>query len=247
MKINGAGKELRNIRAVFNWSRKKGYTQNYPFLDYSIVEEETLPNNLTAEELRMLRDYPCEEWQQQYVDFFLLSFCLAGINPGDLLLMRKDAMKDGHVSFVRRKINKQGARKISVISLPVVELAIEIIAKYPSKKGYLLGFMDDRSDYHSFVRGCNDALKRVGTKQIVPDKVGKLRKIEYYPLFPHITLYTARYSFGSIAANDLDISEQTIGQCLGHSWSKHVTARYIAHDQRKIDNALKSVVNFVFG
>lgn len=247
MSINGAGKELRNIRAVLNWCRKNGYTNNYPFSDYSITEEETMPNNLDVGELRRLRDYPCEEWQKKYVDFFMLSFYMAGINPVDLLMMRKDAVSNGHISFVRRKTNKQGAKKIRTIVLPLVDEAQSIIGRYPSKDGYLIGFMDGRADYHSFVKKCNEALKKVGTREVVRDKIGKLRKLKYHPLFPKITLYTARYTFGSIAANDLDISEQTIGQCLGHSWSKHVTARYIAHDQRKIDNAVKRVVEYVTG
>lgn len=245
MKINGTGKELRNIRAVFNWSRKKGYTSNYPFLDYSIPEEETKPNNLSAEDICRLRDYPCEEWQKKYVDFFMLSFYLAGINPGDLLMLRKDAVKNGHVSFVRKKTDKQGAKKIRTITLPLVDEALQIIRKYPSQEGYLLGFMDGRSDYHSFIKRCNEALKKVGESQIKADRVGKMRKVEYHPIFPGITLYTARYSFGSIAANDLDISEQTIGQCLGHSWSKRVTARYIATDQKKIDKTVRKVVKFI--
>jgi len=245
MSVNGAGKELRNIRAVFNWCRKNGVTTNYPFFDYSIQEEETVPNNMSAEDICKLRDYPCEEWQKKYVDFFMLSFYLAGINPGDLLLLGNKCIKDGHISFVRRKTDKQGAKKIRTIILPVVNEALDIIKKYPSRDGYLLGFMDGRVDYHSFVKKCNEALKKVGTKEIVPDKIGRMRKVVYHPLFPDITLYTARYSFGSIAANDLDISEQTIGQCLGHSWSKHVTARYIAHDQRKVDNAVKRVVEYI--
>lgn len=247
MSINGAGKELRNIRAVFNWCRANGFTTNYPFANYSIVEEETMPNNLSVEDLRRLRDYPCEDWQKKYVDFFMLSFYLAGINPVDLLTMRKDAVRNGYVSFVRHKTDKQGAKKIRTITLPLVVEAQSIIDRYPSRDGFLLGFMDGRSDYHSFVKKCNEALKKVGTKEVTMDKVGKLRKLIYHPLFPDITLYTARYTFGSIAANDLDISEQTIGQCLGHSWSKHVTARYIAHDQRKIDNAIKRVVEYVAG
>lgn len=245
MSVNGAGKELRNIRAVFNWCRKNGVTTNYPFFDYSIQEEETVPNNMSAEDICKLRDYPCEEWQKKYVDFFMLSFYLAGINPGDLLLLGNKCIKDGHISFVRRKTDKQGAKKIRTIILPVVNEALDIIKKYPSRDGYLLGFMDGRVDYHSFVKKCNEALKKVGTKEIVPDKIGRMRKVVYHPLFPDITLYTARYSFGSIAANDLDISEQTIGQCLGHSWSKHVTTRYIAHDQRKVDNAVKRVVEYI--
>ena len=247
MKINGAGKELRNIRAVFNWARRKGMTTNYPFLDYHIKEEETVPNNLSVDDLRRLRDYPCEPWQRPYVDFFFLSFYLAGINPVDLLSLKADCIKDGHLSFIRKKTNKEGVAKVRTITLPVLPEAQEIINRYPSREGWLVSFMDCRNDYHSFSRQANEALQKVGRSWKVKDKVGKLRKMEYEPICPGITLYSARYSFGSIAANDLDISEQTIARCLGHAWSKQVTARYIAHDQRKIDNAVRRVVDFVAG
>lgn len=244
MCINGVGKELRNIRAVFNWARRRGLTRNYPFFDYQIVEEETIPNNISVEDLRKLRDYPCETWQKPYVDFFFLSFYLAGINPVDLLSLRQEDYRDGHISFVRTKTNKQGANKIRTITLPVLPEAQEIIDRYPSEEGWLTGFMDCRNSYRSFARACNDALQKVGPSRKVKDKVGKLRKMEYEPICPEITLYSARYSFGSIAANDLDISERTIGMCLGHSWAKNVTSRYMATDQRKIDNAVKRVVGY---
>ena len=247
MSINGVGKELRNIRAVFNWARKRGLTQNYPFLDYHIVEEETVPNNISVEDLRRLRDYPCESWQKPYVDFFFLSFYLAGINPVDLLSLKSDAIKDGHLTFVRQKTNKQGSTKIRTITLPVLPEAQEIIDRYPSEEGWLTGFMDCRNSYRSFARACNDALQKVGPSHKVKDKVGKLRKMEYEPICPEITLYSARYSFGSIAANDLDISERTIGMCLGHSWAKNVTSRYMATDQRKIDNAVRRVIGYFAG
>ena len=247
MSINGVGKELRNIRAVFNWARKRGYTKNYPFLDYHIIEEETVPNNISVEDLRRLRDYPCESWQKPYVDFFFLSFYLAGINPIDLLSLKADSIKDGHLSFVRKKTNKQGSSKIRTITLPILPEAKAIIDRYPSSEGWLTGFMDCRNSYRSFARACNDALQKVGPSMKVKDKVGKLRKMEYRPICPNITLYSARYSFGSIAANDLDISERTIGMCLGHSWAKNVTSRYMATDQRKIDNAVKRVVGFFAG
>lgn len=247
MSINGVGKELRNIRAVFNWARKRGLTQNYPFLDYHIVEEETVPNNISVEDLRKLRDYPCESWQKPYVDFFFLSFYLAGINPVDLLSLKSDAIKDGHLTFIRQKTNKQGSTKIRTITLPVLPEAQEIIDRYPSEEGWLTGFMDCRNSYRSFARACNDALQKVGPSHKVKDKVGKLRKMEYEPICPEITLYSARYSFGSIAANDLDISERTIGMCLGHSWAKNVTSRYMATDQRKIDNAVRRVIGYLVG
>ena len=247
MSVNGVAKELRNIRAVFNWARKKGLTQNYPFLDYRIVHEETVPNNILVEDLRRLRDYPCESWQRPYVDFFMLSFYLAGINPVDLLSLKHDAVRNGHITFIRTKTNKQGAQTIRTTTLPVLPEAQAIIDRYPSREGWLLGFMDCRNDYRSFARVCNDALQKVGPSWKVKDKVGKLRKMAYSPICPGITLYSARYSFGSIAANDLDISERTIGMCLGHAWSKNVTCRYMAHDQRKVDEAVRRVIEYVAG
>lgn len=247
MSTNGVGKELRNIRAAFNWARRKKLTQNYPFLDYHITAEETEPNNISVEDLRRLRDYPCETWQKPYVDFFMLSFYLAGINPADLLTLRREDMKEKHITFVRRKTNKEGASVVRRVTLPVLPEAQEIIDRYPSREGWLLGFMDCRNNYRSFARVCNDALQKVGPSWKVKDKVGKLRKMEHQPICPNITLYSARYSFGSIAANDLDISERTIGMCLGHSWAKNVTCRYMAHDQRKVDEAVRKVVEFVGG
>lgn len=244
MNVNGVGKELRNIRAVFNWARKHDLTKNYPFLDYKIIKEETVPNNIPVEKLRLLRDYPCQDWQKPYVDFFFLSFYLAGINPVDLLNLKQSDFKDGHISFIRKKTDKQGCSVIRHITLPIIQEAQEIIDRYPSKEGFLLGFMDCRNDYRSFSRQANDALQKIGPWKKVKDKVGKLRKIEVEAICPEITLYSARYSFGSIAANDLDISERTIGMCLGHSWSKNVTSRYMAHDQRKIDNAIRRVVDW---
>lgn len=247
MAINGVAKELRNIRAVFNWARRRELTRNYPFLDFRIVSEETVPNNIGVEDLRRLRDFPCETWQKPYVDFFFLSFYLAGINPVDLLSLRREDYRDGHISFVRRKTNKQGAQVIRTTTLPVLPEAREIIDRYPSREGWLLGFSDCRNSYRSFSHACNEALQKVGPSWKVKDKVGKLRKMEYSPICPGITLYSARYSFGSIAANDLDISERTIGMCLGHSWSKNVTCRYMAHDQRKVDDAVRRVVEYVAG
>lgn len=247
MSVNGIGKDLRNIRAVFNWARKRQLTKNYPFLDYKIISEETEPNNIPIDILRKLRDYPCESWQKPYVDFFFLSFYLAGINPVDLLNLRKEDVKDGHVTFVRKKTDKQGATIIRRITLPVLPEAQEIIDRYPSDEGWLLGFMDCRNSYSSFTRQANDALKKVGPWRKTKDKVGKLRKIEVDAICPDITLYSARYSFGSIAANELDLSERTIGMCLGHSWSKNVTSRYMAHDQSKVDNALRRVIGYFAG
>ena len=235
MSNNGIAIHLRNIRTVFNHCRRMRLTQEYPFFFFKIKEERTEPNNLTVEQLRMLRDYPVEPWQEVYRDMFFLSFYLAGVNVGDLLLC--EGLTNGRFVFTRRKTGKK-------IDLPVCEQAREILDKYKGKD-YLLSVMDGRNDYHSFMKRWNQALKKIGTYETIPDKAGKRRKVVYHPLFPNLTTYSARYSFASIAANDLDISEVLIGRCLGHTWAKEVTARYIATDTRKIDRVVQRVADYL--
>ena len=236
MSVNSIAQQLRNIRAVFNFCRKRKYTQEYPFLTYRIKEEMVAPNSLTVDQLRTLRDYPCEAWQEIYRDLFMLSFYLGGVNAGDLLLCR--GLKNGRFVEKRQKTGE-------LIDVPVCEEALQIIQKYKGKN-YLLSVMDGYKDYHDFTSRWDRALKKIGTTEIVPDKVGRRRKVVYHPLFPSITTYTARYTFASIAANDLEIPTETIGKCLAHSWSKNtVTARYISDDRRKVDQAFAKVIRYV--
>ena len=236
MSVNGIAQQLRNIRAVFNFCRKRKYTQEYPFLTYRIKEEMVVPNSLTVDQLRTLRDYPCEAWQEIYRDLFMLSFYLGGVNAGDLLLCR--CLKNGRFVEKRQKTGE-------LIDVPVCEEALQIVEKYKGKN-YLLCVMDGYKDYHDFTSRWDRALKKIGTTEIVPDKVGRRRKIVYHPLFPSITTYTARYTFASIAANDLEIPTETIGKCLAHAWSKNtVTARYISDDRRKVDQAFYKVIRYV--
>ena len=238
MSVNGIAQQLRNIRAVFNYCRKRKYTQEYPFLIYRIKEEMVAPNSLTVDQLRTLRDYPCEAWQEIYRDLFMLSFYLGGVNAGDLLLCR--GLKNGRFVEKRQKTGE-------LIDVPVCAEALQIIEKYKGKN-YLLCVMDGYKDYHDFTSRWDRALKKIGTTEIVPDKVGRRRKVVYHPLFPSITTYTARYTFASIAANDLEIPTETIGKCLAHAWSKNtVTARYISDDRRKVDQAFEKVVGLVRG
>lgn len=236
MSVNGIAQQLRNIRSVFNYCRKRRYTQEYPFLTYRIKEERVAPNALTVEQLRTLRDYPCEAWQEIYRDLFMLSFYLGGVNAGDLLLCK--GLKNGRFVEKRQKTGE-------LIDVPVCAEAMQIIEKYKGKN-YLLCVMDGYKDYHDFTSRWDRALKKIGTTEIVPDKVGRRRKVVYHPLFPNITTYTARYTFASIAANDCEIPTETIGKCLAHAWSKNtVTARYISDDRRKVDQAFDKVMESV--
>lgn len=80
MSVNGKSFYLRTLRALFNRAIDRDVIdQNaYPFRKFRIKRESTPKRSLTVEELRMLRDYPCEEWQEKWRDMFMLIFYLIG-------------------------------------------------------------------------------------------------------------------------------------------------------------------------
>ena len=235
MQTNGIAIQLRNIRTVFNWAIDNEWTSCYPFRRYKIKQEKAAINDISVEELRLLRDYPVEEWQEVYRDMFMLSFYLCGINIGDMLLLTKKNTKGGRIVYHRQKTGR-------LYDIPVIPEAKAIMDKYKGER-YLLSPMDSLSDYHTFTQHCNLALKKIGTKEIVPDKIGKMRKIVYHPILPNLTTYTARYTFASIGA-ELDIPRETIALCLGHAWSD-VTSHYINYSKKKIDEAVRKIADFV--
>lgn len=235
MSINGAAIELRNIRAVWNWAIDNELTEKYPFRKFKIPHERTRKRSLTAEQLAQLRDYPVEEWQREYRDMFMLSFYLIGINIGDLLLLKR--LTDGRCVYHRQKTG----RLYDIAAQPEAQ---EIMERYRGKK-YLLAPGERYSDYKDYIRHMNDALKKIGTSRIVPDKVGKRRKVEYDALFPELTSYWARHTWATIAAR-LDIPKETIGKALGHSdFDSSTTDIYIDFDNRKIDEANRKVIDFL--
>jgi hypothetical protein len=68
LSVNGTAKELRNIRATFNWALDHELTEKYPFRRFKIKHEKTRKRSLTVEQLRDLINYKvdvcqrCQKW-----------------------------------------------------------------------------------------------------------------------------------------------------------------------------------------
>ena len=217
MRINGYSVYLRNIRAVFNYLLQEGKITNYPFKAFKIKKEETLHRALSIDELRRLRDYECKDYCKKYRDIFMLMIYLVGINPKDLLYLKKDNIVDGRIVYHRFKTNK-------LYGIKLEPEAKELIDRYHGNN-YLLSFIERNKDYLAFVRHMNKGLKTLGIKK-------------------DLTSYWARHTWASIAF-EIGISKDVISLALGHSNGVKVTDIYIKYDWEKVDEANRKVIDYI--
>lgn len=230
LKPNAIAIHFRNIRAVINAAIDEELTTLYPFRRFKIKQEETAKRSLSVEALRTLRDYECEPHQKKYRDLFLLTFYLLGINPIDLFSLTE--IIDGRIEYRRSKTGH-------LFSIKVEPEAQEIIDRYRGKK-YLLDVLDTYSNYKDFAHRMNNNLKLIGTVE----RRGLGGKKHREPLFPKLSIYWARHTWATIAA-DLDIPDETISMALGHSFGNRVTNIYINRNRKKVDEANRKVIDYI--
>ena len=231
MKVNAYSIHLRNIRAVFNYAIDEEITTLYPFRKYKIKKEETRKRALSVEQLRLLRDYPCEEFEKKYRDIFMLIVYLVGINIGDLLLLEHKDIIDGRIEYYRQKTKK-------FYSIKIEPEAQAILDRYQGKT-HLLDILDNYGDYHDFTHRMNKNLKGIGPFE----RKGLGGKKSKQPLFPELSTYWARHTWATLA-HKADVPKDVISLALGHSFGCDVTDIYIDFDRDKIDEANRKVIDY---
>ena len=215
--VNARNIHLRNIRAVFNYAIDEELTTLYPFRKFKIRSVETAKRDLSLDELRALFALNVQPWQQRYLDCFRLSFCLLGINIGDLLSLPSDCVHNGRIEFNRRKTHR-------FYSILVPPEAWEIINRYRGSS-LLLSWCEGMKDYRYFMARMNRCLRK---------------------LHPSLTTYYARHTWATLAFR-LGVSKDTISLALGHSFGSRVTSIYINTDLAAVDKANRLVLDAVFG
>ena len=237
--VNARSIHLRNVRAVFNDAIDNGVTAWYPFRTFKVKTEATKKRAVAVEVLRSLFSYPVT-WQEQYVDAFKLSFCLIGINLVDLLALNADQLVDGRLSYRRSKTGR-------LYDVKVEPEAAAIIEKYHGHLGRLVRWGENRKHYTTFTYQLCRGLKSIGStvKEWRTDELGIYREVDVFcPAFPMLSSYVARHSWATIAAS-LDVPKDVIAHALGHGGSS-VTDIYIDFDMRKVDQANRRVLDWVF-
>lgn len=243
--VNTRGIHLRNIRAVMNAAIDEGVVPAdlYPFRRFKIKEEETMKRSLSVGDLRRLRDYPCEGWQRKYVDVFMLSFYLAGINLVDLMGL-PPLGADGVIRYRRSKTGV-------LCQLSVPPEARAIIERYRGER-HLLWFGErlkpGAEGWHDWLHRFNEGLQKVGPSGYMYVRRkgqcgGKQRVKVYNALFPELTSYWARHTWATLAA-EIDVPDAVIDAALGHRSPCRMADIYIRRDARKVDEAVRRVIEY---
>lgn len=215
---NARSIHFRNIRAVFNYAIDNEYiSQNlYPFRRFKIKAEETAKRSIEVENLRDVFAFEGTNSQNWARDIAILVFSLIGINVKDLYSL--ETIKSKEIVYKRAKTKR-------VYTITIEPEAKAIIDKYRGEKGFIF---KEQLELNSF-----------------GDKVNKhLKGISNTLGIDNITTYSLRHSWATIAA-ELEIPKETIGAALGHS-DKSITNVYINFNQKKIDDANRKVLDYVF-
>jgi len=240
IKVNTISVYMRTIRAMFNRAIREGVIPAtcYPFSAYRIKNEKTVNRTLTLKEMRSIAKLKLEPntpvWHWR--NYFLLSFCLIGINFADLLTLTGGNIVDGRIVFRRKKTGK-------IYTIKVHERAIDILRNYadmdkPEKDKLLLPVLKQtcdpvklKKDIWQAIKTCNEYL---------------VRTAEDCSISKNISTYYGRYTWSNIARS-LGYSKDIIGQGLGHSYGNATTSIYLDdYDNGVIDAANAKVIAAVF-
>lgn len=233
---------LTHIKVLFNACRNayNDYDtgliiiKNYPFKKLHIpnVVEQGGRKAITAEEVKKLANMQLPDRLEFGRDMWLLSFYLLGMNMIDMFNLLPKNYKDGHIIYSRQKTrNRAGG---SGICIPVNEQAAILINKYRGQNK-LLNLSEKYKDVKSVNSRLSDTIKKI-YGLLSPDIDAR-----------YFTMYSARHTWASIAANDCRFSDSEVARALNHQSEHRITRGYIRPDWSLLDRMSTAVMAVVFG
>lgn len=199
---------LVSIKKLFNEAKKKKYNKkdknlilipNSPFENFTIPKQEaTRKRAIPADIIKKVWELPYKDMKKGYKatcrynlakDYFILSFCLMGINSADLYNATK--MDGNTITYYRTKTKDRRLDNAKMV-VDIPSIVQPLIEKYKDKTGKrLFNFYQYYADEKGFNKAINYGLKEIGAILEVED-------LEYY---------AARHSWATIALNKVGIDK----------------------------------------
>lgn len=215
---------MRILRAVYNRAVEKELVeQKHPFKHVYTGIDKTVKRAVPLKAIKRIKelDLTLKPHLDYARDLFLFSFYTRGMSFIDMAYLKKSDLKNGVLTYRRKKTNQQ-------LTVKWEKCMAEIVAKYNdcSTTQYLLPIitnplLDERKQYRNAIYRVNTALKEVA------------RLVD---LSIPLTMYCARHGWASVAKSK-NIPLSVISEGMGHD-SEETTRIYLASlDSDVIDQA----------
>ncbi len=218
---------VRILRAVYNRAVEEGLTENKnPFRKVYTGIEKTIKRALPIKTIKKIKcmDLTFKPNMEYARDMFILSFMLRGMSFIDMAFLKKKDLKNGYITYRRRKTGQQ-------LVIEWTKEMQEIVDKYPKCQGdYLLPIIRNPQSIAIYAyRNAGYCINR------------QLRSIANSLELPiPLTMYVARHSWAS-AAKAKGIPTSVISEGMGHD-SELTTQIYLASLDTSIVDRANSIL-----
>lgn len=177
------------------------------------------------EEMQAVIDVPyTSQWIYNFSkDMFIFSFVCFGINPADIVRLKKSDYCDGVLTYRRKKIERR-VRARSEIKVQVPEVGRIIIEKYSGDSEYLIDYAG-HTRRTEVTRYIHYTFQEAGIEDRRPDNINGIHKSRY-------VFNSARHTMASFARNVCGIDKETVHEMLNHMGSREfaITDIYLRRD-----------------
>lgn len=221
----------RILRAVYNRAVEQGIIESRnPFKHVYTGIDKTVKRALTLQAIKRIKaaDLSSAPILDFARDMFLMSFFFRGMSFIDMAYLRKTDLKDGYVTYRRRKTGQR-------LTIRWTKEMQKILDKYPANESdYLLPIIKERGinelyTYRNTGSSINRSLKKIAHR---------------LNLDIRLTMYVARHSWAS-AAKTKGIPISVISEGMGHD-SELTTQIYLTSlDTSVVDRANSLIISSV--
>lgn len=224
---NTASFYMRILRAVYNRAVENDMTENRsPFRHVYTGIEKTVKRALPLRTVRKIKELDLSKNPQLEFarNMFMMSFYLRGMSFIDMAFLKKSDLKNGYLTYRRRKTGQRLIIKWTTEMQAILE-------KYPENKSdYLLPIIkapdsNERSVYRNVSYSINQRLKTIA---------------EMLSINMPLTMYVARHSWAS-AAKAKGIPVSVISEGMGHD-SEATTQIYLASLDSSVVDSANSII-----
>lgn len=214
---------MRILRAVYNRAVEEGLTEQcHPFRRVYTGIDKTVKRAIPLKAVKRIKelDLALQPLLDFARDMFMFSFYTRGMSFIDMAYLKKSDLRDGVLSYRRRKTGQR-------LSIKWEKCMQEIVDKHPSAESdYLLPIIrtpdDAQRQYRNVLRLVNNRLKEISSMS---------------GLHANLTMYVSRHSW-ACAAKSRKVPLSVISEGMGHD-SEATTQIYLA----SLDNSLIDKAN----